>query len=313
MHLFILRLIAVCACLFILAGCGSTARFQNIPDGAGMEVNVPQRTTLPRESLPAEMKLVCSAIINKIRGKEPTPHVRFYKKASLNTAQDDFNYDGFDVRRIDFTELDLKRTELDQSEGLVQGVFHFEDFVGRKSSLFFLAEFMASPHGITIHRSNIVQLPPSFPEVEAFYVPYEKFMAAKHTLDSYREFYAFALSSALTMEPTEEEKNAYTAYQNLSYWDKRDVEQQKEKMVVMVFCKDRLKDASRFEVAASRGSIKPKYLKMKGWPVVLYGAEFVPDNWSKPFDVMAFYVPEGHKQRYVVGRFTNQKSYASSL
>jgi len=300
---------AVCAILCLLAGCGSTARFQNIPDGAGMEVRVPQRTALSKESLPAEVKLVCSAIVNKIRGKEPTPHVRFYKKASHGTTPDDFHYEGFDIRRIDFTAMDLTRTEPDQSEGLVQGVLHFEDFVGRKSALFFIAEFMASPHGITIHRSNIVQLSPSFPEVEAFYVPFRKFMAAKSILHSYREFYAFALSNALIMEPTEEEIEAYAVYQNLSYWEKRDIVQEKEKMVVMVFCKNRLKETSRFEVAASRGNIQPLYLKMEGWPVVLYGAEFVPDNWSKPFDVMAFYVPEGHKKRYVVGRFTNQKTY----
>jgi hypothetical protein len=278
-----------------------------------MEVRVPQRTALSQESLPAEVKLVCSAIVNKIRGKEPIPHVRFYKKASRGTAQPGVSYDGFDVRRIDFTAVDLARTEPDQTEGLVQGVFHFEDFVGRKSALFFLAEFMASPHGITIHRSSIVQLSPSFPEVEAFYVPYGKFIAAKRMLHSYRELYAFALSNAFTMEPTEEEIAAYAAFQNLSYWEKRDIEQQKEKMVVMVFCKNRLKDASRFEVAASRGNIEPVYLKMEGWPVVLYGAEFVPDNWSRPFDVMAFYVPEGHKQRYMVGRFTNQKTYPPDL
>lgn len=71
-------------------------------------------------------------------------------------------------------------------------------------------------------------------------------------------------------------------------------------MVVMVFCKDRLKDITRFEVAAFQGEIKPRYLDKDGWPIALYAANFVPDSWGKTFDIMAFYVPEDNAERFTI-------------
>ncbi len=309
MHTQITRFIVCFFCLYFLAGCGSAAKYQNIPDGTDLQIPIPQRTKMTQESLPAEIKMVCSAVINKLRKREETPHVRFYQAAANGISKENFNYDGFDVRGIDFTSIDLTQTTKDQAEGSVEGVLHFEDFIGRKTSLFFLAEFMVSPYGISIHRSHVIQLPPFFPDVEAFYVPYAAFITAKKNLHSYQEFYTFALANAYVMEPTPKEQKAFDEFQQLSSWKKKKVTQNKEKTIAMVFCKDRLKNVARFEVAASRGNIKPVYLNKDNWPIVLYAANFVPDNWLKPFDIMAFYTPEDNAKRYVVGRFTNQKNY----
>ena len=309
MYKSILQFSSLVFFLCFVVGCGSSAKFQNIPDGSALQILTPQRNTLQRESIPAEVKLVCSAIINKIRHRGETPHVRFFSAGSAGILDDDFDYEGFDLIRIDFTAMDLLQTEQDQTEGFVEGVFHFGDFVGRKASLYFMAEYMASPYGISISRSAAVQLPPHFPKVEAFFVPYKTFRKTQNKFQSYRELYAFALSNGLNMEPTEAERASFAAYQQLSHWDKKDVVQKKEKMIVMVFCKDRLKDVARFEVAASRGNIKPAYLNKNGWPIALYSAEFAPDSWGNSFDVMAFYIPENNAARYTVGKFTNQKAY----
>jgi len=295
--------------LYLLTGCVSSGKYQNIPDGTDLKISTPERTILDRESVPAETKMVCAAIINALRHREETPYVRFFSAAREKVQTEEFDYKEFDVARIDFTNIKTRKNSTDQTEGFVEGVFHFRDFVGRKTSLYFMAEYMGSPYGIAINRAGVVQLPPKFPEVEAFFVPFEVFSKKPASFQSYGELYAFALKNGIGMEPSEADKKSFHAYQKLSYWDKKKAKQKQGKMVVMVFCKDRLKDITRFEVAASQGDIKPGYLDKNGWPIALYAANFVPDSWGKTFDVMAFYVPEDSEERYTVGKFTNRKSY----
>ncbi len=295
--------------LYLLSGCVSTGKYQNIPDGADLIISVPERTILDSESVPADTKVVCAAIINVLRHREETPYVRFFSAAREKIQTEEFDYDGFDVVGIDFTDIKTRKSGPDQTEGFVEGVLHFQDFVGRKTSLYFMAEYMSSPYGIAVSKGGVVRLPPHFPDVEAFFIPFEIFRKKPPVLQSYGELYAFALKNGIGMEPSETEKKSFHAYQKLSYWDKKKAKQKQEKFVVMVFCKDRLKDSSRFEVAASQGEIKPGYLDKNGWLIALYAAEFVPDSWGKTFDIMAFYVPEGNTERYTVGKFTNRKSY----
>ena len=295
--------------LFLLTGCVSTGKYRNIPDGAKLTLPTPERTILDKKSVPAETKLVCAAIINTLRHREETPSVRFFSAAGEKVQTEKFDYDGFDVVAIDFSDINTRKTGADQTEGFVEGVLHFRDFVGRKTALYFMAEYMSSPYGVAISRAGVVQLPPHFPEVEAFFVPFKTFSRTRLSLQSYGELYAFALKNGIGTVPSEAEKKSFNAYQKLSYWDKKKVKQKKEKIVVMIFCKDRLKDVSRFEVAASQGDIKPLYLDKDGWPVALYTAAFIPDSWGNTFDIMAFYVPEDNVERYTIGKFSNQKSY----
>jgi hypothetical protein len=297
--------------LYLLTGCVSTGKYQNIPDGADLRISAPERTILDSKSVPAETKMVSAAIINALRHREETPYVRFFSVAREKILKEEFDYEGFDVALIDFTDIKTRKSGVDQTEGFVEGVFHFQDFVGRKTSLYFMAEYMSSPYGIAINNAGVVQLPPHFPEVEAFFVPFEAFSKKPASFNSYGELYAFALKNGIGMEPSEAEKKSFHAYQKLSYWNKKKAKQKQEKIVVMVFCKDRLKDISRFEVAASQGEIKPGYLDKNGWPIALYAANFVPDSWGHTFDIMAFYVPEDNSKRYTVGKFTNRKSYGA--
>jgi hypothetical protein len=304
-----IKLLLFSLSLYLLTGCVSSGKYQNIPDGADLTISTPERTILDRESVPAETKMVCAALINVLRNREETPFVRFFAAAREKVLKEDFDYEEFDVARIDFTDIITRKSGVDQTEGLVEGILHFQDFIGRKTSLYFMAEYMGSPYGIAINNAGVVQLPPHFPEVEAFFVPLEAFNKKPPAFQSYGELYVFAVKNGIGMEPSETEKKSFHAYQKLSYWDKKKAKQKQEKMVVMVFCKDRLKDSSRFEVAASQGEIKPGYLDKNGWPIALYAANFVPDSWDKTFEIMAFYVPEENTQRYVVGKFTNRKSY----
>lgn len=295
--------------LYLLTGCVSSGKYQNIPDGSDLKISTPGRIALDRESIPDEIKLVCSAIINTLRHREETPFVRFFSAAREEILKEGFNYEGFDVVRIDYTDIQTRKSGADQAEGFVEGVFHFEDLLGRRASLYFIAEYMGSPYGITVNKGGVVRLPPSFPEVEAFFVPFDAFSKEQMTQQSYWELYAFALKNGIGMKPSEVEEKSFHAYQKLSYWEKRKVTQEKEKIVVMVFCKDRLTETARFEVAASQGNIKPGYLDKDGWPIAIYAGEFIPDSWDKTFDIMAFYVPEENTERYTVGKFTNRKSY----
>ncbi len=114
--------------LYLLTGCVSTGKYQNIPDGADLKISVPERTILDRESVPAETKMVCGAIINTLRHREETPFVRFFSAAREKVLKEDFDYEEFDVVRIDFTDIKTRKSGVDQTEGLVEGVLHFQDF-----------------------------------------------------------------------------------------------------------------------------------------------------------------------------------------
>lgn len=154
--------------LYILTGCVSSGKYQNIPDGADLTISTPERTILDWESVSAETKMVCAALINVLRKREETQFVRFFFAAREKVLEEEFDYEGFNVTRIDFTDIKTRKSGVDQTEGFVEGVFHFQDFVGRKTALYFMAEYMGSPYGIAINNAGVVQLPHTFRELKPF-------------------------------------------------------------------------------------------------------------------------------------------------
>jgi Putative peptidoglycan binding domain len=300
---------------FLLAGCvsGGLKKITQSNKPA-MKIVLPDRIFTTRKSTPVDIKMVCAAVMNNLRHRSKTPFVSFSKDAKEQLQEADFNYDGFDVTNIDITGFDAKQIEKKKSEGLVEGVIHFKDFVNRRASTYFAVKYSKTPKGITINKAGITIIPPVFPRLEAYFVPLDAF-DNNQLAQSYLELYAFALTNSIDMNPTPEEVESYQAYQNLPFMKKITARSKSKKMktVVMLFSLDRLSESCKFDVDVSEGSHKnivdPIYINSNGWPVTIVAGEFYPDSWNVTFDVKAYYTPPKQK-KILIGKFSNQKNYS---
>lgn len=296
-------------------GCASTLKqiSESISEPA-IEINIPDRFFVKNEKIPVDIKIVCAAILNKLRHRGETEFVRFDPIAGQEVQEKLFDYEGFEVILIDVTGFEAEEVEKNKVQAILEGVFHFEDSVGRRASAYFAAKYFKTPDGIMISKAGVTNITPLFPRVEAYFIPVEAFNKSQK-ITEYRELYAFALENSLDMKPTKEEIQAYQTYQNLSVWKKvtESGKTEKKKLAVVIFCLDRLSDVARFEVTASEGGnkipIEPRYIDENGWPIAVVTGEFIPDSWGKTFDINAYYTPEEKDRKLLIGKFSNQKDY----
>lgn len=311
-------IIMIFICCFFVFGCVPTLRqpTEKIIEPT-MKINIPDRFFVNNKTTPIDIKMVCAAMLNKLRHRGKTAFVRFDSVAGQKVQEELFNYEGFDVILIDITGFETDIVAKNQVQGVLEGVFHFEDFVGRRVSTYFAAKYVKIPDGIIINKAGIINIPPLFPRVEAYFIPVEAFNKSQsNAFRGYREMYAFALENSLDMKPTEEEIQAYQTYQNLSIWKKLTATKKIEKMklAVMIFCFDRLSDGASFEITVSESEkeeclVEPGYINENGWPIAVVTGEFVPDSWGSTFDIKAYYTPVGRNEKLLIGKFSNQKDY----
>ncbi len=308
-------LILMSVCCPLVSGCAPALRQLNEKMAEpALKINIPDRFFVKKEATPIDIEMVCAGMLNKLRHRGETPFVRFAPAAGQAIGKEPFDYEGFEAILTDITGFEAKKAEKNRVQGLLEGVFHFEDFTGRRASVYFAAKYYKTLEGITIEKAGVTTIAPLFPRVEAYFVPLEAFRK-NQKIHGYWEMYAFALENSLDMKPTKEETEAYQAYQSLSVWKKLAGEgkTKKKKLAVMIFCQDRLADVSRFEVTVSEGGreniIAPSYINEDGWPIAIVAGEFVPDYWGATFDINVYYTPEGGKAKLLIGRFSNQKDY----
>ena len=309
------KFVMIFICGSLMFGCASTLKqiSESISEPA-IEINIPDRFLIKNDKIPVDIKIVCAAILNKLRHRGETEFVRFDPVDGQEIQEELFDYEGFNVSLIDITGFETEVVEKNKVQGILEGVFHFEDAVGRRASTYFAAKYFKTPDGITISKAGVTNIAPIFPRVEAYYIPVEAFKKSKK-IAGYWEMYAFALENSLDMKPTQEEIQAYQAYQNLSAWKKitEAGKTEKKKLAVVIFCLDRLSDVARFEVTVSEGGnkipIEPRYINENGWPIAVVTGEFIPDSWSKTFDINTYYTPEGKDKKILIGKFSNQKDY----
>jgi len=303
-------------CAVFLAGCvsGGLKKITRTNKPA-MKIVLPDRIFTSSKSTPIEIKMVCAAVINNLRHRGKTPFVKFSPDAKEQLQEIEFNYEGFDVTNIDITGFEAKQIEKKKTEGILEGVIHFKDFVNRRASTYFATKYNKTPKGITINKAGITIIPPVFPRLEAYFVPMEAFENNETVAQSYLEMYAFALGNSIDMTPTEEDIQAYQAYQSLPFMKKITARSKSKKMktAVMIFCLDRLSSSSKFDVSVSEGSYKdivePIYINADGWPVTIVSGEFYPDSWNTTFDAKVYYTPPEQK-KILIGKFSNQKDYS---
>jgi hypothetical protein len=307
--------IVIFICGSFIWGCASTIKqiSESLSEPA-IEINIPDRFFIKNEKIPVDVKTVCTALLNKLRHRGETEFVRFDPVDGQEIQEELFDYEGFNVILIDITGFEAEVVEKNKVQAILEGVFHFEDAVGRRASTYFAVKYSKTPDGITISKAGVTNIAPLFPRVEAYYIPVEAFKKSQK-ITEYGELYAFALENSLDMKPTKEEIQAYQAYQNLSAWKKitEAGKTEKKKLAVVIFCLDRLSDVARLEVTVSEGGkqipVEPRYIDENGWPIAVVTGEFIPDSWGTTFDINAYYTPEEKDKKILIGKFSNQKDY----
>lgn len=311
-------IIILSICSFFLSGCIPQAtKPADKMQAPALKINIPDRFFVSKETTPIDIKMVCAGMLNTMRKRGDTPFVSFYPGVNRGIQEDMFRYEGFNVILTDITGFEAKIISKNKVQGILEGVFHFEDFVGRRASAYFASRYLKTPDGIVIEEAGITNIPPLFPRVEAYLIPLEVINRAPgNALRGYWQMYAFALEHSLDMKPTAEERRAHEAYESLSTWKKLTAKKNMEKMemAVMIFCLDRLSEDARFEIKVMESEFKeclvePGYINENGWPVAVVTGEFVPDEWRSPFEIKAFYTPEGRNEKLLIGVFSNQKDY----
>ena len=99
----------------------------------------------------------------------------FDRAAEQRVQEEQFDYEGFDVTLIDITGFEADVISKNKVRGILEGVFHFEDYMGRRASTYFATEYFKTPDGIVISKAGTTIIAPIFPRVEAYFVPLEAF------------------------------------------------------------------------------------------------------------------------------------------
>lgn len=316
-----LIMVLMISCL-VASGCVSvdtTNPLGGIMKKDDMKVTLPDRVFVDPTTTPVDVKMISAAVLNKLRHRQDIQYVRMTPQAEQNLTKDGFDYRGFDTKLIDVTGFDVVAIDAQTVEGVVEGVLHFEDFVGRRASTYFAAKYQKTTKGYMVSQAGITIVPPHFPRVQAYFVPAVAFDRATRPFRGFWETYAFALANSYDMRPTQAERQAYEAYQNLSSFKKKSkskADDKKQELVVMVFCMDRLSEEAAFELKISeknksKALLEPGYANENGWVTAVFSGLFELDSWDSPFEIEANYTPQGRNEQLMIGKFFNQKDYSA--
>lgn len=310
--------------LGLLHGCATIEKTMAPAPEEAIVIELPPRQSADFEVVPAHIKFVISAIINKLRGdRDSIEEVVFDPSGTHMIADDESTYDDFYVSLTEITGFEMLEEQEQYARLLIEGVLHFRDNLGRGSSSYFAAEYSVAPEKMTIHKSGTVLIPPTIPDLEAFFVPQASFeeVTSSDEMRIYPDLYLHALTNSFTMLPTDEERKEWEAYQEMSFWNKvkAGMDNQPDNYYILVFCKDRLPPESLLEMSVTS---KPNrmggkladamYLDDNGWRVMIAGGNFYPDTRSSQFYVSVSYNtdPEAKNKSMIIASYTNQKNFS---
>ena len=315
-------LIFISCCVF--CGCVTTLTQVGKEDREpSMKINLPDRYFPDKDTVPIDVKLICAAMINKLRHRAETPFVHFDPNGTHKIQEKGFEYEGFDVILTDITGFEAEKTATNTVHGTLEGVLHFQDFVGRRASTYFAATYTKTPEGISIAKSGAAAIPPVFPRLEAYFVPAEAINTCKkEDLRGFWNTYLFALENAIDMQPTDEDRQAHRAFEEMSFLKKAKASMKIEKreFVLMIFCLDRISGDADLELIISetehsvdKNLVVPGYINEHGWWITMATGKFAADSWwNTNFYAHVFYNPDPNdkSKRLLVGLFSNQKDYS---
>lgn len=294
--------------LFLMSACkmpdlGSTTPAPPPPK----VVKTPEVVPVKQNQSPDDVKLVTSALIERLRGGHiQVENVAFDPAGQHSVGELGFSYDGFDVQNVAITGYVTTLLEAGRAQAMLEGIILFKDIINRRAGIYFATQYMVTPAGVNITKSVVAGIPPDFPRVETFFVSEKKFKAVASSLTSYVDYYLFAIENAEPMTYGEDGKKTGL---NAKYF-------------IMSFCKDRLFQESSLEMrVTSRPYGGGKKLadavsiNDSGWRILIAGGKFVPGSSINKFYVGVNYQvdPDGYLPAVTVGEFWNVKDDVNAV
>jgi len=308
----------------LLNSCVATEKIVRQTDQSQRQVRIlyPQRQVLDERELAPDVKLVLAAVIERMRGNRHTVDgVVFSPGRPHDLTEDDFTYEGFDLKLIDLLGYEPERLSPNEADVRAAGLLHFKDAIGRKASTYFAVHYSVTRNKIVIEESAIAVIPPAYPRLEAYFVLQSAFAELQQDdLRNFADLYAYTRLSAEPMVPTDEERKEREAYEKMSLWKKVAAGTKgRDDYYIIVFCMDRLASGSELKMTVSNtmGAVgqdlaEAVYRYEAGWRTMIAGGNFNPDSRSNHFYANVQYTldPQGQTEPIMVGSFKNEKDYS---
>lgn len=166
----------------------------------GQTVNMKQAVessvSLDNQAMPADIKLASSAILMKIKGygDDSVQGVNYAPEATKNIKAVGLDYDGFKLRGITIVNYEptAEGTEL-------VGLMVFEDAIGRRAGVRYLAEYQVGAQGIVIQHASVVQVHTMNPRIEAYVVPFNPNVDQAAISANHNALYTYAVNSSIPL------------------------------------------------------------------------------------------------------------------
>lgn len=167
----------------------------------GQTVNMEQAAmnavALSDATLPADIKLVSSAVLMKMKGFPDgfVQGVTFAPEASPNLKAIGMDYNGFVIRGVNIVNYDTTETGTE-----LVGVMVFEDDVGRRAGVRLLAHYQIGDKTISIDHASIVPVYTTRPRIEAYIVPFDPAVDQGAISADHTALYVYAVNHAVAVE-----------------------------------------------------------------------------------------------------------------
>ena len=310
----------VCGC--VPSAINTTKSTERPQKDERLVIRPPDLTPGDISRLPGHVKFVIAAMVNKMRGgRIAIPEVVFDPQGKHLFYDENFTYDDFTLTAVYITGFDIKKQTKTEANMVIEGIFGFRDLFGRKVADYFAADYTVRKSGIIINKSATALIAPRVADLEVYYVPKSSFESVNmNEISSYLDLYIHAITHALNLTPTREERIRKQEYEKLSLWKKITFEKQEkpEGYFIMAFCKDRLPPEASLEMrildTATFTETTPEDLLVvddQGWRVLIFGGSLFPTSLSNNFQISYWYSPRGVQESKPIclGIYTNQKNY----
>jgi hypothetical protein len=266
------------------------------------EINTHKMEAITESSMPADIQLVFAAILNRVKGERKkakrVKNVWFTRKGKHTIAKD-FKYKGFLPAQFSITGHEAVQISSSKVKTTLEGALLLKDEFDRSAGLYFAAQYITTKKGIVITKSFAGPVSPNFPRIEAYIVRKSDFDATpKGSLKSYTRLYTFALKNAVSMVAK-------------SKFIKKGIE---DEFLFLVFCKDRLLDASKLTMKVTAKAkmigdslIEPIYLNDNGFRFFIGAGKFHTAKRDHRFHIGVKYAldPMDESKSIIVADFTN--------
>jgi hypothetical protein len=312
----------------LITGCVSQQGLKQQKTGpAQTRIDAPPRYLLNLDQAADDVKLVLSALVNKMRGDiEPIKGVVFDPSADNRVKEVNCLNQGFALNIIDISGYQAIKISDKKAKAFIEGYFQFKDFIGRMASFYFIANYSLTPNALTIHSCATLPMPSLSPILETYFIPKSAFDEVSiNEFNSFTDLYLFALMYAVPMMPTDEERKEYEARKNMSFISKikASIKEKREDddYYILVFCMNWLSPESSLEMKVSKTTgmggknlAEPVYLYWENWRVLIAGGNFDPHATRGIFytNVAYNFDPKSGTKPVFLGSFANRKNFTVS-